>query len=145
MPKTSGMHGLGKKATRKNTHCDRAPANGYGDDSKRNGAGKANWGRPGDEMVEDEMDSYDPAYDSADELFVHAFGVPAPENFNWACVADLTEEDNNAMDEIDRAMEADWMTKHIREQSDIEDEAKAFFAFEAVRRQLVGRFSKPVS
>ena len=64
------------------------------------------------------------------------------------------------MTEIDVAMEAEWMHRHQSEQADVEDEGKAFFAFEvnrtlqssgftvnlrsifqAVRRQLIGRFS----
>ena len=81
-------------------------------------------------MVEADLDQYDPAYDSADDLFDRAFGVPAPKNFDWAAVADLSEEDNAAMSEIDAAMEAEWMSQHQAEQADIEDEGKAFFAFE---------------
>mmetsp|Transcript_662 Transcript_662/g.1402 ORF Transcript_662/g.1402 Transcript_662/m.1402 type:complete len:96 (-) Transcript_662:180-467(-) len=92
-------------------------------------------------MVQVNVDEYDPAYDSADDLFDRAFGIAAPKNFDWSAVADLSEEDNNAMTEIDAAMEAEWMHRHKCEQADVEDEGKAFFAFEAVRRQLIGRFS----
>jgi hypothetical protein len=112
-------------------------------------------------MLQVRLDEYDPAYDSADELFDRAFGIAAPKDFDWSAVADLSEEDNNAMTEIDAAMEAEWMHRHQFEQADVEDEGKAFFAFEvdrtigfisfrfpvhlhivqAVRRQLIGRFS----
>lgn len=78
------------------------------------------------------MDEYDPAYDSAEELFDRAFGVPAPKSFDWSTVTDFSEEDNAAMSEIDAAMEAEWMRQHQIEQADVEDEGKAFFAFEVI-------------
>jgi hypothetical protein len=105
-------------------------ANGFGGEYKRQGAGKANWGRPGDEMVEVDLDEYDPAYDSAEELYDRAFGVPAPKNFDWSTMTEFSEEDHAAMSEIDAALEAEWMRQHQIEQADIEDEGKAFFAFE---------------
>ncbi len=105
-------------------------ANGYGAESKRHGAGKANWGRPGDEMVQVDLDEYDPAYDSADDLFDRAFGIAAPKDFDWSAVTDLSEEDHNAMSEIEVAMEAEWMHRHQSEQADVEDEGNAFFSSE---------------
>jgi hypothetical protein len=81
-------------------------------------------------MVQANMDEYDPAYDSADDLFDRAFGIAAPKDFDWAAVADLSEEDHNAMTEIEDAIEAEWMHRHQSEQADVEDEGKAFFAFE---------------
>mmetsp|Transcript_26578 Transcript_26578/g.53342 ORF Transcript_26578/g.53342 Transcript_26578/m.53342 type:complete len:86 (-) Transcript_26578:147-404(-) len=60
----------GNKVTRKNTGCDRPSHSGLGRSrsftmDKKNGAGKGNWGRPGDE---DElvMDFADPSYDPLD-------------------------------------------------------------------------------
>jgi ligand-binding SRPBCC domain-containing protein len=84
-------------------------------------------------MVHVFVDEYDPAYDSADDLYDRAFGIAAPKDFDWSAVADLSEEDNNAMTEIDVAMEAEWMHRHQSEQADVEDEGKAFFAFEVNR------------
>ena len=61
--------------------------------SKRHGAGKANWGRPGDEIIEASIDENDPAYDSADELFGAAFGSNSRDtNYDWAVIADLTDQ-----------------------------------------------------
>ena len=93
------------------------------------GAGKANWGRPGDELVEAHQDEHDPAYDSAEELLERAFGVCAMRNphFDWSAVAELTDEDESAMDEIEEAMRQEWMDQVESEQAELEAEAEQFF------------------
>ncbi len=97
--------------------------------SKRQGAGKANWGRPGDEMLYTVIDENDPAYDSADELFGAAFGSNLRNTiYDWSAVAELTDEDNCAMDEIEEAMREDWMEQANVEQAEVEVEGAAFFA-----------------
>ncbi len=96
---------------------------------KRMGAGKANWGRPGDELLEVALDAHDPAYDSAEELLEAAFGICAVRNprFDWSAVAELTEEDESAMDEIEEAMRQEWMDQVESEQAELEAEAAHFF------------------
>jgi hypothetical protein len=96
--------------------------------SKRQGAGKANWGRPGDEMFDTVIDEHDPAYDSADELFGAAFGSSSRNtNYDWSVVTELTDEDDCAMDEIEEAMREDWMERAKMEQAEVEEEGEAFF------------------
>jgi len=99
------------------------------ENSKRMGAGKANWGRPGDELVEVSLDEHDPAYDSAEELLEAAFGSCAARNprFEWAAVAELTNEDESAMDEIEDAMRQEWMDQIESEEAELEAEAEQFF------------------
>ena len=97
--------------------------------SKRQGAGKANWGRPGDEMLEADIDENDPAYDSADELFEAAFGSNSRNTiYDWSAITALNDEDDSAMDEIEEAMREDWMERAKIEQAEVEDEGEAFFA-----------------
>ena len=93
------------------------------------GAGKANWGRPGDELVEVSLDEHDPAYDSAEELFEAAFGGCAVRNprLDWAAITELSDEDEHAMDEIEDAMRQDWLEKLDLEQDELEAEAESFF------------------
>mmetsp|Transcript_15019 Transcript_15019/g.10506 ORF Transcript_15019/g.10506 Transcript_15019/m.10506 type:complete len:83 (+) Transcript_15019:56-304(+) len=55
----------GNRITRKNSSCDKLSYSGFGRSAsfeKKNGAGKGNWGRLGDEG-DDYMDAADPAYD----------------------------------------------------------------------------------
>ena len=97
--------------------------------SKRQGAGKANWGRPGDEMLDTVIDENDPAYDSADELFGAVFGSDSRNTmYDWSAVTELTDEDDSAMDGIEEAMREDWMDRAKMEQAEVEDEGEAFFA-----------------
>jgi len=121
--------GEGQRVTRKNTHTDRVSADMFHLKSKKAGAGKANWGRPGDEMNEVPLDEHDPAYDSADELFDKAFGGKHRNTqFDWAAAQDLSDEDNSAMDEIEEELRDQWMTSVEKELADIEAEGEAFFS-----------------
>ena len=99
------------------------------ENSKRMGAGKANWGRPGDELLEVSLDEHDPAYDSSEELFQTAFDGCAVSNprFDWALVTELSDEDKHAMDEIEDAMRQDWLDQLDHEQDELDAEAESFF------------------
>jgi hypothetical protein len=91
--------------------------------------GKVNWGRPGDELIESAVDEHVPAYDSADELFENACGSNSRNTqYDWSILADLTEEDELAMDEIEVAMCEAWIEKANHEQAEVEDEGEEFFA-----------------
>jgi hypothetical protein len=80
-------------------------------------------------MLEARIDENDPAYDSADELFGAAFGSNSTNtNYDWSIVAELTDEDDSAMDEIEEAMREDWMERANLEQAEVEEEGAAFFA-----------------
>ena len=95
---------------------------------KRGGAGKVNWGRPGDELVDTFLDEHDPAYDSADELFETAFGSRSRNTqYDWSGLAGLTDEDSEAMDEIEIAMREEWIERADQEQAEVEEEGQAFF------------------
>ena len=99
---------------------------------KRGGAGKANWGRPGDELNGTVIDEHDPAYDSADQLFETAFGSNSRNTkYDWSILAELSDEDEAAMDEIEVAMREEWLEKASMEQADIEEEGNLFFGLEA--------------
>ena len=103
-------------------------ATGTSTTSKRQGSGKANWGRPGDELLDVPIDHMDPSYDSAEELMERAFGKYAKcSNFDWAAFADLSDEDHMAMNEIEDEIRHEWLEKHSAEQAEIEDEGEAFF------------------
>ncbi len=79
--------------------------------------------------MDDVIDENDPAYDSADELFGAAFESRSRNtNDDWSAVAELTDEDRRAMDEIEDAMREDWMERAKVEQAEVEDEGEAFFA-----------------
>lgn len=96
--------------------------------TKRGGAGKANWGRLGDENFDTTIDEQDPAYDSADELFENAFGSCSKNTmYDWSAVIHLSDEDDLAMNEIEDAIREEWVERADREQKDIEDEGEAFF------------------
>ena len=96
---------------------------------KRDGAGKANWGRPGDELDWDPIDERDPNYDSADELFENAFGSTVCDTqYDWAGVVDISDDDHSAMNEIEEQMRQDWLSAVETEMVDIQDEGEAFFS-----------------
>eukprot|EP00281_Chroomonas_sp_CCMP1168_P032011 CAMPEP_0206247692 /NCGR_PEP_ID=MMETSP0047_2-20121206/19955_1 /ASSEMBLY_ACC=CAM_ASM_000192 /TAXON_ID=195065 /ORGANISM="Chroomonas mesostigmatica_cf, Strain CCMP1168" /LENGTH=185 /DNA_ID=CAMNT_0053673253 /DNA_START=28 /DNA_END=581 /DNA_ORIENTATION=- len=68
-PPSSATHfGSGKVATKRNMRVDRHSGQeltlASRNQLKKGGRGGANWGRPGDELVEDVLSSADPAYDS---------------------------------------------------------------------------------
>jgi hypothetical protein len=95
---------------------------------KKNGAGKGNWGKAGDELSLDvALDEHDPAYDSADELYSRAFGTSPPSGFSWNQVNDISEDDNEAMNEIEAVMMSDWLSEQFKEAAGIQDEAEEFF------------------
>jgi len=71
----------------------------------------------------------DPAYDSCDELFEKAFGKPRGShvNFNWAAADDVSDSDNEQMDEIEAKMQSDWMREVERELKEVQDDAEEWF------------------
>jgi len=102
-PPSSATHfGSGKVATKRNMRVDRHSGQeltlASRNQLKKGGRGGANWGRPGDELVEDVLSSADPAYDSCDELFESAFGRPrgGHVNYDWAG-AHVSESDSSDM------------------------------------------------
>mmetsp|Transcript_3353 Transcript_3353/g.5379 ORF Transcript_3353/g.5379 Transcript_3353/m.5379 type:complete len:137 (-) Transcript_3353:258-668(-) len=130
MVKPVKTYGEGTRVTRKNTHTDRLSAETFHLRNKKAGAGKANWGRPGDELNEVELDVHDPAYDSADELFDNAFGGKHKNTqYDWAQLNDLSSEDSDAMDQIEETMREQWMQSVEAELADdtLQDEGEAFF------------------
>uniref|UniRef100_A0A7S0HTW0 Hyaluronan/mRNA-binding protein domain-containing protein n=1 Tax=Hanusia phi TaxID=3032 RepID=A0A7S0HTW0_9CRYP len=129
MTRSKSMTVLGNRNTRKNMHTDRMSGAAYFSATKKHGAGKGNWGRPGDELSVPSIDEQDPAYDSADELFQRAFGTspPSTSSFDWSAVQDLSDEDQMAMNEIEDAMREEWMKTCEKETEDISDEAEEFF------------------
>ena len=96
---------------------------------KKGGAGKGNWGKGGsDDLTEDlALDSNDPGYDSAEEMFGKAFGSSPPSGFSWDQVNDISDEDNAAMNEIEAALKSDWMASVTKEIEPIQDDAEEFF------------------
>ena len=95
---------------------------------KKKGAGKGNWGKAGEELSLDvALDEHDPAYDSADELYSRAFGTSPPSGFSWNQVNDISEDDNEAMNEIEAVMMSDWLSEQFKEAAGIQDEAEEFF------------------
>ena len=92
--------------------------------------GSASWGRPGDELLLNAaVDESDPADDSADELFATAFGSRSTNtHYDWSALADLTDEDDRAMDEIEQAMREDWLHQASVELAEVEDEGEEFFS-----------------
>ncbi len=82
------------------------------------------------------IDERDPCYDSADELFEAAFGSCARNTqYDWSAVAELSAEDDSAMDEIEEAMREDWIATADLEQAEVDAEGEAFFACEAFSAQ----------
>ena len=69
----------------------------------------------------------DPSYDSVEEILERAFGKDNSVNFDWAAIADMSDEDHIAMNEIEEEIRHDWMEKNSAEQAEIEDEGEAFF------------------
>jgi hypothetical protein len=106
------------------------PAAAINELPKRRAASKVDWGHPGDEMLDDDaIDERDPCYDSADELFEAAFGSCVRNTkYDWATVAQLSAEDDCAMDEIEDAMREEWIAKADLEQAEVDAEGEAFFA-----------------
>jgi len=97
--------------------------------AKRGGAGPCNWGKPGDEVFDAELQREDPNYDSCDELFEKAFGKPAGGHvaYDWSAMDDMSDSDNDQMDEIEAKMRNDWMREVEREFKEVEDEAEEWF------------------
>jgi len=126
MVKQHESFGFGKKATKRNTHSDRGSAKVQ---VKKGGAGCCNWGRAGDEVIEDPLSRDDPAYDSCDELFEKAFGRPkgGHVDFDWAAMDSMSDSDNDQMDEIEAQMKSEWMKKVESEFQGCEDDAEEFF------------------
>ena len=123
------MFGNGKKGTRRNTHTDRINMTGQ-ETGKYAQKRSLKWGKPGDEMGEDAISPEDPNYDSADELFEKAFGTERGGHiaFDWAAVADLSEDDSDNMDECEASMKDAWVREVEEELHEVEDDAEEFFA-----------------
>jgi len=95
---------------------------------KKGGAGKGNWGKAGDDLDEDlALDENDPGYDSAEELFGKAFGSSPPSGFSWDQVNDISNDDNEAMNEIEAAIKDAWLTQVTKEVAECQDDAEEFF------------------
>jgi hypothetical protein len=93
---------------------------------KRQGSGKANWGRHEDKVFEvpiDEIHYTDPSYDSVEEILERVYGTDvSASNLDWATVADLSGEDYVAMNEIEDVIRFDWISKYSAEQDEVDDE-----------------------
>ena len=111
-------------ATRRNTACDRK--GGYGSIAfsfsgmKKAGAGRANWGKPGDELF-DYDDDIDYTLPSAEEALAAAAGL------EWSEVVSLSDEDQDNMDALEEAMCEDWLRAQEEESRQIQDEGEDFF------------------
>ena len=80
-------------------------------------------------MMDAAVDEHDPAYDSADELFENAFGSESRNmQYDWSGLAELTDEDESAMDEIEIAMREEWVERASFEQAEVEEEGREFFS-----------------
>ena len=110
-------------ATRRNTCCDRK--SGYGSVAvnfsamKKAGAGRANWGKPEDEVYYD--DGIDYTSPSAEEALASAAGL------EWSDVVSLSDEDHDNMEALEDAMCEDWLRTQEEESRQIRDEGEDFF------------------
>ncbi len=84
------------RATRRNTACDRRAGSGsvncWRVAIKRGGAGRANWGKPGDELFDDISD-----FDCTQAS--HLEDALATAGFKWSELQGLSEEDHYNMKE----------------------------------------------
>jgi len=48
-------------------------------------------------------------------------------NFNWAAADDVSDSDNEQMDEIEAKMQSDWMREVERELKEVQDDAEEWF------------------
>jgi len=130
MVKAAETFGFGKKGTRRNTHTDRMNTTGAGS-GKFQPKRLLNWGNPGDELEDAAiaLSPSDPNYDSCDELFEKAFGKPRGGHvaFDWSAMDDMSDSDNEQMDEIEAKMKNDWMTEMEKELKEVEDDAEEWF------------------
>ena len=114
-------------ATRRNTTCDRKTGAGSVASAgyampKKGGAGRANWGKPGDEYYYDDCHEFDCTDLSPEEAIACASGL------EWAEVDSLSDEDQSNMEALEDAMRDDWLRAQESEQdSEIQDEGEAFF------------------
>jgi hypothetical protein len=115
-------------ATRRNTACDRKAGAGSVASTgramtKKGGAGRANWGKPGDEYYDDDCSDFDCTDLSPEEAIACTSGL------EWAEVDSLSDEDQSNMDELEEAMREDWLRTQESESQDneIQDEGEAFF------------------
>ena len=109
--------------TRRNTASDRkagaGSVAGRHPGLKRGGAGFANWGRAGDELLDEDV--YDTTDPSAQEALAAAVGL------EWSEVDELSDEDQCNMDALEEAMREDWLAAQWSETKDIADDAEEFF------------------
>jgi hypothetical protein len=87
-------------ATRRNTCCDRK--SGYGSVAvnfsamKKAGAGRANWGKPEDEVYyDDDIDYTSPSVEEA---------LPSAAGLEWSDVVSLSDEDHDNMEALEDSM-----------------------------------------
>jgi hypothetical protein len=112
------------RATRRNTACDRRAGSGsvtcWRVALKRGGAGRANWGKPGDELFADYND-----FDCTQAS--HLEDALATAGFKWSEVQDLSDEDDYNMEALEQAMCEHWLETQKDESQEIQDEGEDFF------------------
>ena len=117
MGKTRSPTLLPVHATRRNTACDRKAGAGSVSAGraipKKGGAGRANWGKPGDEYYYDDCDEFD-----CNDL------SPA----EAIAIDSLSDEDKSNMEDLEDAMREEWLrTQEYEQDSEIQEEGEAFF------------------
>ena len=112
------------RATRRNTACDRRAGAGSVTFCrvalKRGGAGRANWGKPGDELFDD-INDFDCTQAS------HLEDALATAGFKWSEVHGLSDEDHCNMEALEQAMSEHWLETQKDESQEIQDEGEDFF------------------
>ena len=112
------------RATRRNTACDRRAGSGsvtcWRVALKRGGAGRANWGKPGDELFDD-INDFDCTQAS------HLEDALATAGFKWSEVQGLSDEDHYNMEALEQAMFEHWLETQQDESQEIQDEGEDFF------------------
>ena len=88
---------------------------------KRGGAGHANWGRPGDELYDYDYEVVNCTEPSKVEALVTAAGL------EWSEVDELSEEDQDNMEEVEAGTREDWLSWQATESQQIQYEGEDFF------------------
>jgi len=113
------------RATRRNTACDRRAGSGsvtcWRVALKRGGAGRANWGKPGDELFADYND-----FDCTQAS--HLEDALATAGFKWSEVQSLSDEDDHNMEALEQAMFEHWMETQKDESQEIQDEGEGLIS-----------------
>jgi hypothetical protein len=87
---------------------------------KRGGAGRANWGKPGDELLDD-INDFDCTQAS------HLEDALTTAGFTWSEVQGLSDEDHNNMETLEQAMFEHWLETQKDESLEIQGEGEDFF------------------